>query len=416
MDCDLRSASAIEPRGKRAGTRVGKALPGTVLSLPRLRLTLGFMCVALISACAQRGPTSPSGPDGAASLAITAQPQSQTVAPGSKATLNVVASGADGLSYQWYVGGAGEVNAPIAGASGASYLTPELSVTTRYWVRVSAAARSVDSVTATIAVDSAAPAITRQPKNESITSGQTARIGVEASGSGPLAYQWFQGDAGSTANPIVGATDAKYTTTALTEGARYWVRVSNFVGSVDSTTSIITVTSAPTPDPTPTPTPSPTPPEPGPAPAPVPVPTDPSAQGFENEVLVRVNLRRSAAAVCGGTAYPAVGPLTMNENLRSAARGHSLDMATQNYFAHTSLDGRSFLDRMYAAGYSGAGPYGENIAAGYSTPADVVDGWMSSPGHCTAIMTGSFRVAGVGYAYGAASSYRFYWTLDFGGS
>lgn len=387
-------------------------------SLLRPRLILAFVCIGLVSACAQRGPTSPSATDGAGTLTITAQPQSQTIAPGSRATLNVAASGADGIAFQWYVGAAGETSAPIAGASGTSYVTPELSATTRYWVRVSAANRTADSVTATIAVDGAAPAITRQPKNESIASGQTARIGVEASGSDPLTYQWFEGDSGSTSRPIAGATDSKYTTPALTESARYWVRVSNLVGSVDSTTSIVTVTAAP--DPTPTPTPSPTPPAPDPAPtpapAPAPVPTDPSAAAFENEVLARVNQRRGAGATCGGTAYPAIGPLAMNENLRSAARGHSLDMATQNYFSHTSLDGRSFLDRMYAAGYSGPGPYAENIAAGYSTPADVVDGWMGSTGHCTAIMTGGFHVAGVGYAYAAASSYRYYWTLDFGGN
>ncbi|MEO8482780.1 MAG: CAP domain-containing protein [Acidobacteriota bacterium] len=384
-----------------------------MLSLRRVRFFFGCVCLVLVSACAQRGPTAPSGPDGAGSLAITAQPQSQTIAPGTRATLTVSAAGADGIAYQWYVGGAGDTSAPIAGAIGAAYATLELSATARYWVRVTAAGRTVDSVTATITVDAAAPTITRQPKDESIVSGQTARIGVEASGSGTLTYQWFQGAAGSTSSPLEGATDPKFTTPALTEGARYWVRVSNLVGSVDSTTSTISVTAAPAPGPTPTP--PPTPPAP-PAPPPVPAPADPSAGAFEDDVLVRVNLRRGAGATCGGTAYPPVAPLSMNGNLRSAARAHSLDMATNNYFSHTSLDGRSFLDRMYAAGYTGSGPYAENIAAGYSSAAAAVDGWMSSTGHCTAIMNGSFRVAGVGYAYGAGSSYGFYWTLDFGGS
>ncbi len=105
----------------------------------------------------------------------------------------------------------------------------------------------------------------------------------------------------------------------------------------------------------------------------------------------------------------------MNANLRTAARGHSQDMATQNYFSHTSLDGRTFSQRIANSGYSGSGPLGENIGAGYGSPAAVVSGWMGSTGHCQNIMNASFRVVGVGYAYGAASTYGQYWTLNFGG-
>ena len=70
---------------------------------------------------------------------------------------------------------------------------------------------------------------------------------------------------------------------------------------------------------------------------------------------------------------------------------------------------------MFNAGYSGSGPYGENIAAGYASAAAAVEGWMNSTGHCRAIMNGSFRVIGVGYAYSASSTYRHYWTLNFAG-
>ena len=91
-------------------------------------------------------------------------------------------------------------------------------------------------------------------------------------------------------------------------------------------------------------------------------------------------------------------------------------MATQNYFSHTSLDGRTFDQRIFNAGYSGAYPLGENIAAGQTTPASVVSAWMTSPGHCTNIMNGSFNSAGVGYGFNSSSTYQHYWTLDFGGS
>lgn len=133
-------------------------------------------------------------------------------------------------------------------------------------------------------------------------------------------------------------------------------------------------------------------------------------------MLTLVNQRRGAGATCGGTAYAPVGPLSMNSSLRTAARGHSQDMATRNYFSHTGLDGRTYTQRMFDAGFNGSGPYGENIGGGYGSPEAVVSGWMGSTGHCQNIMNGSFRVAGVGYAFGAASTYGSYWTMTFAGN
>jgi len=176
--------------------------------------------------------------------------------------------------------------------------------------------------------------------------------------------------------------------------------------------------SAPAPAPEPSPGPSPEPaPAPEPEPAPPPPPPPPSGNtALENEVLTLVNERRAAGATCGGTAYPPTGALSMNASLRTAARLHSADMAAQDYFSHTSLDGRTFSDRMSDAGYSGAYPWGENIAAGQSTAQAVVDAWMSSSGHCANIMKSGYRVIGVGYGFGGGSTYRHYWTQDFGGS
>ena len=44
----------------------------------------------------------------------------------------------------------------------------------------------------------------------------------------------------------------------------------------------------------------------------------------------------------------------------------------------------------------------------------VVDGWMTSSGHCANIMNGSLRVIGVGYSKRVGSTYTHYWTQDFG--
>jgi uncharacterized protein YkwD len=71
---------------------------------------------------------------------------------------------------------------------------------------------------------------------------------------------------------------------------------------------------------------------------------------------------------------------------------------------------------MSDAGYAGSYPWGENIAAGQSTPQAVVNAWMSSAGHCANIMKASYTAIGVGYAFGASSTYGHYWTQNFGGS
>ena len=137
---------------------------------------------------------------------------------------------------------------------------------------------------------------------------------------------------------------------------------------------------------------------------------------LEDQVLLEVNIRRAGGATCGTVYYPPASALSMNANLRLAARAHSQDMADHDYFSHTSLDGRTFDQRIQAAGYTGAFPWGENIAAGSTTAASTVELWMNSPGHCSNIMSSGFRSIGVGYAYNAASTYHHYWTQDFGGS
>jgi uncharacterized protein YkwD len=143
-------------------------------------------------------------------------------------------------------------------------------------------------------------------------------------------------------------------------------------------------------------------------------PTWPAAWvAFEEEVLALLNARRAAGATCGTAVKPPVGPLTADAALREASRCHSLDMAVHGYFSHTSLDGRSPWDRIADAGYT-ASPTGENIAAGYATPAAVVDGWMASPGHCNNIMNPNSNESGVGYAFRAGSPYGRYWTHTFG--
>lgn len=134
---------------------------------------------------------------------------------------------------------------------------------------------------------------------------------------------------------------------------------------------------------------------------------------FENEVLTLVNQKRAAGATCGGVAKPPVPAVTLDTKLRCAARKHSMDMGTNNFFSHTGSNGSIFSQRITSAGYVWKAA-GENIAAGYATAAAVVNGWMASPGHCNNIMNGNYKHLGIGYFYSASATYKHYWTQDFG--
>jgi uncharacterized protein YkwD len=153
-------------------------------------------------------------------------------------------------------------------------------------------------------------------------------------------------------------------------------------------------------------------PSPSPQPDPEPPPPDDTADAavdeitaLEDEVTVLVNRERDEAG-CGA--------VTTDERLRTAARGHSRDMATNDYFDHTAPDGSSFVDRAARADYPRDAAAGENIAYGYRTPADVMDGWMNSDGHRRNLLTCSHRTIGVGLAYDRGG--RAYWTQVFGRS
>lgn len=124
---------------------------------------------------------------------------------------------------------------------------------------------------------------------------------------------------------------------------------------------------------------------------------------FEQQVLQLVNAERAAVGLSS---------LQFDIRLQSAAEAHSIDMATNNCFSHNSCDGTNWATRVYSY-YPMAG-IGENIAAGYTTAASVVNGWMNSPGHKANILDASYKSIGIGYYALAGSTYGTYWTQDFG--
>ena len=126
-----------------------------------------------------------------------------------------------------------------------------------------------------------------------------------------------------------------------------------------------------------------------------------STTTYENQVVTLVNQQRAAAGCVA---------LRNDAQLHTAAAAHSTDMARNNYFSHTGLNGSTFVTRVQATGYTA--PVGENIAWGWRTPADVMNAWMNSAPHKANILNCSFKAGGVGVARKTDGTP--YWTQDFG--
>ncbi len=131
------------------------------------------------------------------------------------------------------------------------------------------------------------------------------------------------------------------------------------------------------------------------------VPTMQGIKSLESQVVKLVNAER---------AKQGLQPLTENWQLSRVARYKSADMATKNYFSHTSPTYGSPFRMMESFGikYSSAG---ENIAYGQKTPQQVMTAWMNSPGHRSNIMSPSYSQIGVGYATNKSGTA--YWTQMF---
>jgi len=98
--------------------------------------------------------------------------------------------------------------------------------------------------------------------------------------------------------------------------------------------------------------------------------------------------------------------LADNGALGVAGAAHAGDMVARGYFAHDTPEGGTFDRRIMAAGYAKPGSgwsVGENLAWGtaeLSTPAGLMNAWMSSPGHRENILKPGYRELGVGIRLG----------------
>jgi hypothetical protein len=122
--------------------------------------------------------------------------------------------------------------------------------------------------------------------------------------------------------------------------------------------------------------------------------------------------------------YPVVGAVYWNYFLNQSARFHALDMGTQDYFAHDSIDGTPWYVRIRSF-YPGAAGLWENLAAGTTDPMETLNLLLcegfppcapdlsSEDGHRQNIMAQGARELGTGYILEPASTYRHYWVQDY---
>jgi uncharacterized protein YkwD len=114
--------------------------------------------------------------------------------------------------------------------------------------------------------------------------------------------------------------------------------------------------------------------------------------------------------------------LRENKRLRKAAVAHSKDMVRDRFFAHTTPEGVTMVDRILRAKYvreDEGWALGENLAWGtgsFGTPRGAVEAWLDSPGHRANLLRRTYRDVGIGVVLGvpvsdaAGATY----TVDFG--
>jgi len=119
-------------------------------------------------------------------------------------------------------------------------------------------------------------------------------------------------------------------------------------------------------------------------------------EGFEFQLFDLTNATRVEKGL---------NALSWDDQVRDTARKHSLDMAEQNYFSHTNLDGESPFDRMEEdqVAFRTAG---ENLAYGQLSSIFAHEGLMNSKGHRENILQPHYEHLGVGVAFnGKAQPY-----------
>ena len=167
---------------------------------------------------------------------FTMQPTNQTVLVGATATFYVGASAYPSPYYQWYFNG---VNIPWATGSSFQISNAQLTNAGTYWVVLSNPGWGIRISDSAILTVLAPPVITTPPQSQTAVVGSTIYFRASATGSAPLAYQWFFNSTNSLSGgtgPVLRLTDVQ-----PAQAGAYTVVVTNIAGPVTSTSAMLSV-------------------------------------------------------------------------------------------------------------------------------------------------------------------------------
>ena len=323
----------------------------------------------------------------------------RTVESGDAVSITGAASDSDGsiTAWRWSRTGGLAVTLYDAGTRTVRFSAPSATgeIRLRLTVTDDDGATASDDVTVTVV---APPPVNQAPTadagpDRTVEAG--ASVSLNGSGSDPdgsiAGWSWRQVEGPTVSLSGANTRDISFTAPDKAATLRLRLTVTDDDGATDSDDVVVTVQAPPA--------------------------TDATTGATLPAMLSLINEARAVARDCGGTMYPAQPALQWSDSLAEIAMIHSMDMARNGYFSHTSLDGTSMGERVFP--YWSGSRVGENIAASSidRTDAYVVQLWLDSSGHCALIMDPDFSHAGIGVGRNPENGYDFhhFWTLDFGG-
>ena len=128
--------------------------------------------------------------------------------------------------------------------------------------------------------------------------------------------------------------------------------------------------------------------------------------GYEAELLKLINQERAKKGFF---------LLISQSQLLNVARGHSKDMACNNFFDHKGSDGSNPTERIMSQGYVYSAA-AENIYDGEglnNTPLAAFNSWLDNPEYHANILNGYYTQVGIGYMCNAESTLGGYYTAIF---
>jgi alpha-tubulin suppressor-like RCC1 family protein len=157
--------------------------------------------------------------------AVLRQPADVFIVPGQPITLTAVVAGSDSTTFQWQKDGtdlSAQTNLSL------NIINPVFSDFGDYRLRVQDGPAVVFSQVARLI---APPVIVAHPQASRVFNGDTSLFQITATGTAPLAYQWYFGTL-----PIPGRTNSSFAVSnaAYSNGGLYYVVITNIAGSVTS--------------------------------------------------------------------------------------------------------------------------------------------------------------------------------------